>query len=165
MTLREASQTAEAAQVPLDEQALRRPDFLPGTPMRLADGQLWTIPATRTVFVPAETEKGYDIRLTHKGPDEGFEAAAQSYFEAEGGIAYVQASIGVIVAALRRNYSLTIEQLARLVRLDFEEGNEEATQATLELIEVAIGGEVKPRKEADASQAKAEQIAATAGAA
>jgi hypothetical protein len=75
----------------LDERALRRQDFLHGTPIRLADGQWWSFPA------PTEA-----IGAGH--PD--YDDTVAMIPEAEDEVERVRAELALAICLLERNYDL-----------------------------------------------------------
>jgi hypothetical protein len=84
----------------LDEPTRRRPDFLPGSPIRLADGQLWTFPA------PAHEAEF--------GPD--YPAAIAAVDEAEDRAERLRAELALAILLLCRNYDLSPDALSGLLR-------------------------------------------------
>ena len=86
----------------LDEQALRRPNFLTGPPVRLADGQAWTFPEA-----PAAGASGAF------GP--GYGAAVAAVREAEDEVGVLQAELALAMRLLHRNYDLRPSDFFRVL--------------------------------------------------
>ena len=98
----------------LNERTRRRPDFLAGAPLRLADGQPWTLPAA----------EGGPL-----GPiGEGLVAAIR---EAEDEAELVRAELALAVALLGRNYALGPSEYREL--LEAEPGSPAASDLRLAL--------------------------------
>lgn len=79
----------------LDETRRRRADFLPGAAVRLADGQLWTLPA-----IPSTAGRSLGI-----GPD--YEALVDALGQAEDEFERARGELALVVFLLTRNYDLT----------------------------------------------------------
>lgn len=114
----------------IDEMARRRPDFLDGVPVRLADGQEWVLPKPKARF--AFAGDGYSVQLSC-GPtitDEDREchrlyetnnalvAASDSTF---GQVVSIQMQLSA--ALLRRNYTLTDEEVGTLIVFSYDESD------------------------------------------
>jgi hypothetical protein len=80
----------------LDEPSMRRADFLPGTPVRLADGGWWTIPS------PAPGSEA-----PAAPPIERYEALLAAIDEAEDEPERTRAELALAIGLLARNYQLS----------------------------------------------------------
>lgn len=101
----------------LDEKALRREGFQEGTPIEMADGQEWHLPAPRVVLVPTIKESGgvgtaiILEDLTYWDLLEQIDLALKSSLSGP-------LCAGVSVAAIRllvKNYDLSLAQAASLI--------------------------------------------------
>jgi hypothetical protein len=99
----------------LDEKALRRPGFREDVPVTLCDGQVWYLPRPRLVFVPADTEAGYDTEWEWPDYKPMIDRAAAS----TSGPEVIGAEFALVRYLLGRNYDLSIDHLRRLVRFDY----------------------------------------------
>lgn len=111
--------------MPLDEKASRRPEFVEGVPIILADGQPWHLRKPLVRFVPSDTsESGFTLCLTLAG-DDGFTALAAKrdavFAEGDatiGDIAGIELALGR--ALLRANYDLSATQVASLIQFSYD---------------------------------------------
>src|SRR4051794_40414025 len=90
-----------------DEWCLRRPDFLPGTQVRLGGGQEWTLPdppARPAVNAsgPADPWRGGCDSI---GTD--YEATVAAILDAEDEAGRLLAELALAICLLGRNYTLT----------------------------------------------------------
>src|SRR3954471_11611022 len=81
----------------LDEESLRRPDFLPGIPVRMADGQIWSLPKAPDRY-PRMADGGV------LGQD--YEAMVAEVLDAEDEAEQRRAELALAIALLARNYDL-----------------------------------------------------------
>src|SRR5262245_36529215 len=93
-----------------DENALRRPDFLGGIPIRFADDQAWTLPEPPP---GAPGEKRFLDNGTGLGPD--YEAAVAAVLEAEDEPERLRAELALTILLLGRNYNLAPEDFQALL--------------------------------------------------
>jgi hypothetical protein len=114
----------------LDECALRRQDFLPGSPIPLADGQQWMFPAPPTRLTPAGTAR----EAAGLGPD--YVATVALVREAEDEVERLQAELALAICLLQRNYVLTPATLFAL--LGYSPGDLALTATQMELHRVAL---------------------------
>jgi hypothetical protein len=141
---------------PLNEVSLRRPGFVPGTPIRLADGQVWQFRRPRVRFVPAHHESGLAVFLT--GLRDGFSGLLDRREEmlkpesestlAE--LAEVELELGGRM--LLANYDLTTEQLAEVLQFSYERHEDPEGWSIREAVmDVAEGNGPKPSTAGDES--------------
>jgi hypothetical protein len=94
----------------LDETALRRPDFHPGSPILLADGQRWTFPA-RTALTRGRS-------LNRDEPDglvADYAATVAAVREASLGTRRLRTELALAIFLLCLNYDLTRDDLFALL--------------------------------------------------
>lgn len=116
----------------LDEAALRRPDFIGGNPILLCDNQEWYFPRPclemtpmfgegDRFFVGVSTTLGTafdDLVVSLDGnPETGEESI---------GFGYIDAMMRVAVWMLRRNYTLSNQDLSTLLKLRTEDDENDA---------------------------------------
>jgi hypothetical protein len=132
----------------LDEQALRRHDFVAGTPVVLADNQPWSLRRPLVWFVPNDGNPSGFTTVLNLEPDDDFQALldrrAAIFREHEGGKAPVVEIVGVEFAIGKRlllaNYDLTPEQLGRVLRWGYgKHENPEGARIREEVLDVAEG--------------------------
>ncbi|HEX8203625.1 MAG TPA: hypothetical protein VF590_24325 [Isosphaeraceae bacterium] len=109
-----------------DEVALRRPDFLSGSPIALADGQQWTFPAPPPRLVPG-TAAGFGADYT---------ATVAAIREAEDEVERLRAELALAICLLERNYDLGPAALFDL--LGYPPGTPALTAAQKELHRLAL---------------------------
>src|SRR4051794_33959106 len=80
-----------------DEEVLRRPDFLPGIPVRLADGQVWNLPKAPDRY-PRVADGG--------GLGRDYEATVAGVLDAEDEAERRRAELALAISLLARNYDL-----------------------------------------------------------
>jgi hypothetical protein len=119
-----------------DEVALRRPDFRPGPPVRLADGGWWTFPA-----LPERAETG----VVDFGPD--YAAAVVAIGEAEDEAERLRAELALAICLLTRNYDLAPDALCAL--LDCRPGDRALAAMQEAFRRVAQGHLLSSRSSAD----------------
>jgi hypothetical protein len=112
----------------LDEMQLRRPDFLPGISVRLADGQAWTLPSPPNAG--ARTEPGSAVL------GEDYEAIVRAIRESEDEPEMRRAELALVIALLARNYHLGPAEFWSL--LGAPSGTPEAASLAQALHEVAL---------------------------
>lgn len=144
---------------PLSEADCRKPGFVPGTPIQLADGQVWQFRRPRVRFVPAHHESGLRVFLT--GPRDGFaelldrrtdlfEKVKQGEGPGLDAIADVELELGARM--LLANYGLDREQLADVLQFSYDkEGDPEAWGIREAVMDVAEGNGPKPSTAGDES--------------
>jgi hypothetical protein len=112
----------------LDEKALRRPDFKPGVPVVLGDGQTWDLRKPRLRFIPVEKDGAVKSagRSCELGP-ECDELVGIFFGDIEtASIDFASARFDLTKRLLTANYLLSIEQLQDLVYVEPEnKANEE----------------------------------------
>jgi hypothetical protein len=121
----------------LDEEALRRPEFVEGEPIELGDGQSWHFPRPVLELYPVP---GPDGRLRFDGVRRSF---GEDYdrkldaFVAATGLDEMNAALEVAVDLLDRNYDLTPEDYGSLLR--WRPGDEENAAMWQAIADVALG--------------------------
>lgn len=104
--------------MPIDEQACRRADFCGGIPVKLADGQMWTLPRVRRRYVSApDHPDGFRVVIAGLGPD--YAALADAAYAAETPKDVIRTELALARALLLRNYTLDEEQLAELIQFEY----------------------------------------------
>lgn len=127
----------------LDEQALRRPDFKAGVPVRLADGSVWHLRRPLVRFAEAENDEGFEVVLS-LDDDGTFGRLRAAERSAEGGPAVLAAQLKLAGHLLRANYDLTVPQTAALVQFASEEDDEEGLRLHREVMAAVRGFGPKP---------------------
>ena len=125
----------------LDEHALRRPDYTPGAAIKLCDGQTWHFPHALIEYLPRLDSAGKVelCRGTSFGAD--YDALADALSEADDAGEQMTALMALAIDLLWRNYALSFEQTAKLLRYKIGESPEaEANRAMWAAISaVALG--------------------------
>lgn len=139
----------------LDEKALRRPDFTEGVRLKLADGQEWEIPRPVYQIFPRFADDGsvtVHSKVTFGGEIDYF----LDLDEAPEGTAIVDdiaRRMSVMAKLLRRNYSLTNDDLG--VLLSMNRRDPESAAMWLVIDRVLVGempdGPEAPKPSADGS--------------
>ena len=122
----------------LDEESLRRPDFVDGEPVVLADGQTWYLRRPVVRFAPAENEAGFQVCLSLAG-DDGFGALTEAYERVSEGTDLVRAELALGRAVLLANYDLTPAQFGLLLRFGYSEDDPEGSRLRDDVMAVATG--------------------------
>lgn len=129
----------------IDEKAARRPTWVDGTPVVMADNQEWTLPRPVVVFVPAETDLGFEIRA-RLGDDGTFGTFSKALETAEGGNAFVKAALAAGKYLLLLNYDLTADQVADLLQFNFSDESSDGYRVMEGVLAVVRGqGESLPK--------------------
>lgn len=130
----------------LDEASLRREDFVPGSPVTLADGQTWFLRRPVMRFVPDDThESGFQVRLTLAGDSkyndlmkrrEAVFSTATSTAVVD--IAGVELAIGRLL--LLSNYDIDPAHLPSLLQFGYDaDSDPEGAALRDEVMDVAMG--------------------------
>jgi hypothetical protein len=133
--------------VPLDEKALRRPEFQEGVPVTLSDGQAWHFP--RPVLAGFGFTRGADGRTrlvrSFDAPD-GFDRLVDAFVNAEGPSEEAVALADLAYDLLSRNYSLSFADCRPLLRLAAagDPGAAGSDAMWSEIADVAMGRGPKP---------------------
>ena len=102
--------------MPLDEVTLRRPDFVEGEPVVLADGQTWQLRRPLVRFTPADTDSGFAVVLSLNN-DPQYGSLYRRYEAVEPGSPVMAESLALPRAVLLANYELTPEQVGELIHM------------------------------------------------
>jgi hypothetical protein len=125
----------------LDEKALRKPGFVEGESVVLADGQAWHIPRPTVWFVPSDSGPGFEVRPDF-GPE--YQELIDDLISAPVGFAAISAELAIARFLLLRNYDLTLPQVQSLIRFRYAPGQDE-DEAKAAIIAVAMGG-IAPKR-------------------
>jgi hypothetical protein len=127
-----------------DEQARRRPSFLPGLGLRLADGQVWSLP------IPADAE-GDPAVSSMAWDDPGYQAILRALVDAQEEGERFRAELALAIHLLSWNYNVDRETLG--VLFDDQEGERVGVDIARSLSELACAhlgvGTVSGRVQAD----------------
>lgn len=96
----------------------RRPDFVEGTPVKLADGQEWILPRPWVRMYPVVAEDG-SVQVGGGitfGPED--DELVDQLFLADTLLAKATAEFAMAVRLLRRNYDLPAEAYSKLLVFD-----------------------------------------------
>lgn len=128
----------------LDEAALRRPDWLGGVPVTLADGQEWTLPRAATYFEPDADDDAEVRQRWNLGEEYG--ALVQRLAEAQRPSDHVRAEIALARWLLTRNYALNRAQLVTLLRFGYGASADDGPRRLREeVMAVALGDAPRPK--------------------
>lgn len=128
----------------LDEKALRRPDFIDGFPVTLADGQVWYLPPVRLRCVPDDGPDGFRLVPTGMGPE--YVALVARAMEAKAGADIIRTELGLSRLLLLRNYALDGDQVAELIQFDYSADPDPIAEAIrAEVLKVALGRATLPK--------------------
>lgn len=132
---------------PLDEASSRRPDFLGGPAIRLADSQSWSFPRPTSYFTP--DDDGVGVRRRWNLGDE-YGALFDRALEADDELAMVAGELALGSFLLRRNYDLTPAQAGSLLRFGYgATADPEAADMRMAVMAVATGREPSPKASSD----------------
>ncbi len=92
----------------LEELESRRPEFRPGLPLRMADGQVWSLP------IPVEKDGEAGDRTAH-WDDTNYRAILRAIAEAEDSGELFRAELALAVHWLQWNYALAEDDLDELL--------------------------------------------------
>lgn len=122
---------------PPDEARSRRPDFLGGPAVRLADGQEWSFPKPMVRIRP-RVEGGKVVAVAGSFTFGGdYDRKIEAYHSAADGSEQSVALMGMAVDLLTRNYDLGDDDLADL--FTFTVGDEAGDAMRREITEVVLG--------------------------
>lgn len=132
----------------LDERSLRRPDFAPGVPIVLSDGQEWHFPRpVMRDFYPTINREGELVLTPGSGFGPGYDALVDAFILADNpGDEHITLA-ALALDLLRRNYAIEATHLRYVLRLkrsgDPEaEANQEMWSA---IAAVALGRDTGPK--------------------
>lgn len=118
--------------MPLDEKALRKPEFVEGIRVRLGDGQEWSFPKPRLRLVPGRAEDGsFELKNRptfgeHRQADLAAVLAGPKEDADDGLFNWLQARIRLVCGLMLDNYNLEDADLE--VLLPYEFGDESITE-------------------------------------
>jgi len=129
----------------LNEEALRREDFVEGTPVVLADGQAWSLRQPIVRFKPSRSSpSGFRtcLRLASVDDYQDLVDAYQALFT-ESSTAKVhelaRRELAIATALLMGNYDLSEEQVESLLEFSYDEGDPEGNRIREEVMACAFG--------------------------
>lgn len=130
----------------IDEKTRRRPDFLDGVPVRLADGQEWVLPKPKARF--AFSGDGYAVQLSC-GPAvtdedreyqrlyEAYNAVTESDESTDADV--IRAQMHLAAALVRRNYDLSDADLGTLLVFAYRDDDEPYYTLKQTVMQLALG--------------------------
>lgn len=121
----------------LDENRLRRPEFLEGVPIPLADGQTWHFPRP-TIDVVPEVRADGAVKLASRpsfGP--GYDDLIDAFHQASTPAEQLRALFTLAIDLLSRNYNLEPGHYPQLLR--FRGGDRECETTWQQIVDVALG--------------------------
>ena len=123
--------------MPLDEKALRKPEFTEGVRVTLGDGQEWTLPEYSYSFYPEYDDSGRIVAggRTSYGADADADLDAWLGSAEVAPLDRIAAQMRVASNLLLRNYSLGIADLQVLLR---KNNAEDASRAMWEALTRAV---------------------------
>ena len=134
--------------MPLDAESLRRPDFTPGREIAIADGQKWTFPLPVIELVPDDNDAGFAIAASAGEGDE-YGRLYNRWYESEDLIESIGSILGMARLLLRRNYRLSTEDLAQVLRFSLCEWDEDGKAMFNAVRDVCTGRGPKPSAAGD----------------
>jgi hypothetical protein len=123
---------SEQDSAPLNEKDCRKPEFVGGIPIRLADGNEWWFAEPRVRFRPADTEMGFEEFLWNNDNGE-FHRLAIKHEDlllhdpedmADRTDEWISCEIKMARMMLERNYDLSLEQLQQILHLNYDQKND-----------------------------------------
>jgi hypothetical protein len=136
----------------LDEAALRRPDFVEGVRVVLADSQSWSLRTPVVWFVPHDASPSGFRSCTLLGPGDRFQdlldarSAAMAKPEAAAAAEIIGAELALGRELLLANYRLTPDQVAQVLRFGYDaDSNPEGRRIRDEVMDVVLGMGPKPQ--------------------
>ena len=130
----------------IDEKTRRRPDFLDGVPVRLADGQAWHLPKPKARF--AFAGDGFSVQLSCGASTTDEDRAYNAAYEANNAAVesdestfsdVVAAQMRLAAALLRRNYTLSDEEVGGLLVFSYSEDDEPYYTIKETVLSLALG--------------------------
>ena len=97
----------------LDEKSLRRPDFIEGAALRLADGSFWTVPMPPGRTTSKSPSSNPTRTLESFGPQ--YLALLDAMRDAEDGAEVLRFELALAICLLRQNYQLDPSTLGNLL--------------------------------------------------
>lgn len=125
--------------------ALRRPDFVPGTPVLLLDGQEWQLRRPLVWFEPSDTDFGFRVSLTPDPAGDDFQALMERrdalFDKQEQPTTAAVAAVDLTIAwrMLAANYDLSAKQAGRLLQFSYDLENELGCGLRRAVLDVAWG--------------------------
>lgn len=122
--------------MPLDEIALRTPEFRDGPKVRLADGQEWTFPRPRFRVFPAEARDGEVTPGYRPTYGAAFDRMLELFFGVESCTTgdLFEMRFKAACDLLRRNYRLSTADLATLLFYEEDDAESEARWSAIDAI-------------------------------
>lgn len=154
MTIENTATTATK----LNETDLRRPDFVPGTSVTLADGQSWSLRRPARRFLPDDSPEGFRTILVIPGNDRYATALRQreELFGAQGTnevqvgqLVGIELALGMTI--LLANYDLTAEQAASLLEFGYDEQADPVGLALRDAVMAVAYGMTERTEQTDAN--------------
>jgi hypothetical protein len=131
----------------LDEKELRRPDWVSGVPVKLANGQEWHFPVPTVEMCPRFVDGRPKMwHATSFGPE--FDSLVEAVEQSETGVSELLAIWGLAAFLVRLQYELTDADLSRLFRHTW--GKEKSQAALIAILGVSVGQGPKPSPVGDA---------------
>ena len=127
----------------LDELAKRRPGFVEGVSVVLADGQAWQLRRPLVRFAPADNEMGFEVCMSLDGND-GYAALIAANEAAAEGVEVIRTELALARAVLVANYDLTGPEVGTLLRFSWNPKDLEGSRIRDEVMNTAMGRDPKP---------------------
>ena len=119
----------------LDEKRMRHVRFLPGAAVRLADGQVWTLPTAGRGAGPSVIDpEGGPVEEADFGPE--YEMMVRAVIDSEDRYERQRAELALAILLLTRNYRLESRDLQAI--LSFPEGHPGVSKAQTVFHDVAL---------------------------
>ena len=132
----------------LDEKSFRRPDFLPGTWVRMADGQVWSLPE-----VPGRSPSGMAEDGTSPGAEgaalgRDYEATVAVVLDAEDQAEQIRAELALAIVLLASNYHLEPADYQELLGGESDSPVVAAMQRAFHIVALEHARHFRPRTDA-----------------
>jgi hypothetical protein len=126
----------------IEEKSRRKPDFLGGQGLLMADGQDWIFPKPRVRFAPSDDSTGYTIVLD---AGDGYQELINKYREVYDAPSSsiesrLSAEMAIGVFLLRRNYELTTQEMSGILQYALDEDTDpEGYRIRDQVLDLAFG--------------------------